>query len=263
LVEQVSAECSGAYKDFLVYTLTDKVPLAVRFIHEAVKGFGTNETKLAEVLATLYPEQMEEVKANYESLHGCPLIDKINSELSGTLQRTCQQLVQGTRAVGEEADEARAEEQAEMLYQAGEAKMFGTDTDVFIQVLTQSSYAQLEVVKAKYEEAHNRSLVRAIKKEFSGDRERLMLMLLDPPLTAFAKLLRRAFEGMGCNDRLVARVLGRHTKAEAIEIGEEYARLYNEPLIDRIQKELSGNFKLSAMAWVGHLAVSVAQEGEN
>jgi Annexin len=74
----------------------------------------------------------------------------------------------------------------------------GTDDDVFIEILTTQSRAQIQAIKHEYERANNMSLKRAIEKETSGSFEKALIALLAPSVAAYtAQALHEAFSGVG------------------------------------------------------------------
>jgi Annexin len=74
----------------------------------------------------------------------------------------------------------------------------GTDDDVFIEILTKQSRAQIQAIKQEYEKQQNSSLKKAIEKETSGAFEKALIALLSPSITAYtAQALRESFDGVG------------------------------------------------------------------
>eukprot|EP00966_Prymnesium_polylepis_P319913 7376329-Prymnesium_polylepis.1 len=74
--------------------------------------------------------------------------------------------------------------------------------------------------------------------------------LLQGPYTWYAARLKASFKGSGTNDRSVCRILGGHSKAEVQRIAAAYEDKYSVPLKDDLRKELSGDYKRLAIAWV-------------
>ncbi|WJX92946.1 hypothetical protein P8452_74524 [Trifolium repens] len=61
--------------------------------------------------------------------------------------------------------------------------------------------------------------------------------------------LRNAFQGFGTNEKELILVLGHRNAQQRKEIKETYQKLYNESLIDRLQSELSGDFRNAIVLW--------------
>jgi Annexin len=108
-----------------------------------------------------------------------------------------EQQFSGVKSESTSVDQAAAVEQAKRLYKAGVGRM-GTDDDVFIDILTTQSRAQIQAIKQEYEKQQSSSLKKAIEKETSGAFEKALIALLSPSITAYtAQALRESFDGVG------------------------------------------------------------------
>ncbi|KAG1371130.1 annexin D3 [Cocos nucifera] len=65
-----------------------------------------------------------------------------------------------------------------------------------------------------------------------------------------AKKLRKAFQGLGTDEKAIIEVLGHRTAAQRAEIARTYAALYKETLVERLHSELSGDFRKAVILWV-------------
>ncbi|CAL0328746.1 unnamed protein product [Lupinus luteus] len=61
--------------------------------------------------------------------------------------------------------------------------------------------------------------------------------------------IRKAFHGLGTDEKELILVLGHRNSKQLKEIRETYQQLYNESLIDRLQSELSGDFRNAIILW--------------
>jgi Annexin len=86
---------------------------------------GTDELMLIQALAPLSNARVHAMKAKYAAKHD-PMIDRLNSELSGDLHALVLALIRGERDENTPVDTALAAQQAEQLYEAGQGKI-GTD----------------------------------------------------------------------------------------------------------------------------------------
>ncbi|XP_010938585.1 annexin D3 [Elaeis guineensis] len=64
-----------------------------------------------------------------------------------------------------------------------------------------------------------------------------------------AKTLRKAFEGLGTDEKAIIEVLGHRTAAQRAEIAATYVMLYKETLVERLDSELSGDFRKAVILW--------------
>eukprot|EP00299_Pterocystis_sp_00344_P019565 c9690_g1_i2.p1 GENE.c9690_g1_i2~~c9690_g1_i2.p1 ORF type:complete len:416 (-),score=133.75 c9690_g1_i2:106-1353(-) len=250
LANLLSSEISGDFKKLIKYIIMPEVVFDVYIIDKATKGFGTNEALFIEALASRSPARVTRARAKFEA-RGRPLVDKVNSELSGELKKIALLLLDGRPETP--ADESLAEQQAEELHEAGVGQ-WGTNEEKFISVLGTSSVAQCQAIRKAYEAKFQASLDSAIRTEFSGDLEQALLALLLTPVEYACVRLRRATTGFGVNESTVARMLGGNDKAFLKEVADTFFAKYDTRLIDVLLKKLSGEFKRAAVAWVNNPA---------
>lgn len=62
--------------------------------------------------------------------------------------------------------------------------------------------------------------------------------------------LRKAFQGLGTDEKAVIKVLGHRNASQRRIIREAYQQLYNKSLIDDLNAELSGDFRKAVILWV-------------
>jgi len=61
--------------------------------------------------------------------------------------------------------------------------------------------------------------------------------------------------GIGTNEKELILVLGHRNAQQRKEIKETYQKLYNESLVDRLQSELSGDFRVCIMSFLLPLTI--------
>lgn len=106
-------------------------------LRKAMKGFGTDEDKLIEVICGRNNEQRQEIQRQYKTHFGKDLIDDIKSETSGNFEKL---LVGLLRPI---VDYYCAELNDAM---AG----LGTDEEVLIEILCTLSNVEIHTIKNQY-----------------------------------------------------------------------------------------------------------------
>jgi Annexin len=142
------------------------------------------------------------MKAKYDAKNSRPLIDRLNSELSGSFEKVIIELLKAERNESAPADNVLAAKHAQQLHEAGVGQ-WGTNESVFIDILTKNSRAHIEAIKAEYEKQYNRSLYDAIEDETSGDFEDVLVALLYSPAEYFSRQLMKATNGIGVSSTLL------------------------------------------------------------
>ena len=183
-------------------------------------GIGTTERVLTEIIVTATNAELEALKARYQEKFDRPLIDHIHSEVSGDYRNFLILCLAGQRLETSAPDAALAEQQAQSLRQA--AQGWGTNEDVFVQILGKSSVEQVDLIEKSYESQFGKSLKAEIKGEMGGDLEWAMLLRLESEIDAQCWLLRYAMDGAGTDEDIIARVLGGAEKEMIMKIHKRY-----------------------------------------
>ncbi|KAG9443693.1 hypothetical protein H6P81_015033 [Aristolochia fimbriata] len=64
-----------------------------------------------------------------------------------------------------------------------------------------------------------------------------------------SEALRKAVQGWGTDEKAIIRILGRRNATQRSKICEAYQQLYQESLLDRLDSELSGDFRNAVIQW--------------
>ena len=115
---------------------------AARELRKAMRGPGTDEETLIELLCTRTNAGIEAIKESYADTHGRDLESDIGSETRGDFRCLLTAILQAQRQEDEDADEDAAMEDAQELYDAGEDR-WGTDEATFTFILARRSWIQL------------------------------------------------------------------------------------------------------------------------
>lgn len=149
-------------KFILTSASTNLVDLDASLIREGVRGLGTNEHLLTEVLCTRSPEHLAHVKARYSSLYARHMLEDIKDDTSGHLRTVYVELLTHPRdRVGD------VDEDVETLFKAGEDK-WGTDEAKFIDIICHSTRAHCEAIYHAYAAKHKKALDYIIHDEMAG-----------------------------------------------------------------------------------------------
>eukprot|EP01132_Coremiostelium_polycephalum_P004763 gene4763-5942_t len=242
LIKDIKSETSGNFQSALVALLTEPCAYDVEQLYEAMKGAGTNENTLIEILVTRSNAQKAKISQLYHIRHGKHLSDAISSETSSHFKNMLIQLL-APRDETTFVDPVLVQQDVDRLYKAGEGKL-GTDEKVFIEILTKRNYYHLREVARSYEHSHKRhSLQKAIESEFSGDIKNGLLAICNysvDPYGYFAFLLHDSMAGAGTKNNKLIRTL--ITQAHIIEgIKTAYSHKYGKTLHAAISSSSSSS----------------------
>ena len=245
LLKDLKSELSGKFEDATLALFKDPIEYDCYSLNKAMKGAGTNEDTLIEILATRPNYYINQIKDRYKVLYNKTLEQELSSELSGDLKKVMLTLVSALRSTNVNADVNDCTNKVEQLYKAGE-KRLGTDEKVFYDILTRASPEEIKLMDKLYTQKYKHGLLTAIDKEFSGDLKKLLKTMIHVSLNPseyFATRVNYAIKGAGTKDALLIRILVTRDEIDMPQIKEAYKRLYNKDMVKDIESDTSGDYK--------------------
>ncbi|XP_059496326.1 annexin A4-like [Stegostoma tigrinum] len=218
-------------------------------LRNAMKGLGTNEDEIIEILTTRTNFQRQKIIEAFKSSYDQSLIDELRSELGGYFES----VAEGLMLTPGKFD---AKEMANAM------EGVGTDEHVLIEVLATRTNKQLWELAEAYQSENASSLKDDLKSENSGDFEELLVSLLkakreesnyvDGDLAnQDAKALFAAGEDKwGTDETTFIKVFCRRNFAHLRRVFEEYYQITNKDIEDTIKDEMSGTFQMAMLALV-------------
>lgn len=208
-------------------------------LRKAMKGFGTDEQAIIDILCARSNQQRQEISAAFTGELGRDLIDDLKSELGGKFEDVILGLMMPPDKY-----------LCKQLYKAMDG--IGTNEQTLIEILCSLNNDQIKPIVDCYEETYNRPLAEHLCSETSGDFRRLLTMIIvgsrDPPGTLDPELaveqanqLYNAGEGtLGTDETVFYKILA-HASFDQLEVVfEEYKRLTGRTIEQALKAELSG-----------------------
>uniref|UniRef100_A0A8C1AXN0 Annexin n=1 Tax=Cyprinus carpio carpio TaxID=630221 RepID=A0A8C1AXN0_CYPCA len=245
LIKDLKSELSGNFEKLVLAMLKTPAQFDAYELKEAIKGAGTDEACLIEILASRSNAEIREINQVFKAENKKSLEDSIRGDTSGHFQRLLVSLAQGNRDESENVDISVAKQDAQALYQAGENKL-GTDESKFNAILCARSKAHLRAVFNEYQHMCGRDIEKSIDREMSGDLESGMLAVVkcikNTP-AYFAERLYKAMKGAGTKDRTLIRIMVTRSEVDMLDIRQEYIKNYGKSLYTAISGDTSGDYK--------------------
>ena len=214
-------------------------------IRKAVKGLGTDEMALIEILATRDSEYIEKMKVRYKEIYpGRDMVVDIKEDTSGHFWQVLKALLETKRENNTVPDIEECKAYAKMLYEASQTK--NNHAEIFIEILTKKSKEEIKEIGKIYHKISKNGLIGDIEKIFSGDTKNALIGILYgilSPSEYFAKLIYEAIKGLGTNDTTLIRVLITRDEIDMPQIKQFYKRVYKKDMIDDIKGDTSGNYQ--------------------
>ncbi|KAG9281309.1 annexin A6 isoform X2, partial [Astyanax mexicanus] len=253
LIEDLKYELTGKFERLIVSLMQLPAYHDAKEIKDAIKGAGTDEKCLIEILASRTNQQIHDLVAAYNDAYGRDIEQDIIGDTSGHFKKMLVVLLQGTREDDGVVHEEVIEEDAQALFAAGE-EQWGTDESIFIMLLGNRSVTHLQLVFDEYQKIAEKSIEDSIKSELSGDFERLMLAVVQcirsRPMF-FAKRLYKSMKGLGTADNTLIRIMISRSEIDMLDIRECFRLRYEKSLHNMIQDDTSGEYKRTLLKLCG------------
>ncbi|XP_053189380.1 annexin A11a isoform X2 [Scomber japonicus] len=245
LYKDLHSELSGDFRKLVMAMLKTPAEFDAYELHSAIKGAGTDEACLIEILSSRSNAEIKEINRIYKQEYKKSLEDAISGDTSGHFRRLLISLAQGNRDERENVDISLAKQDAQALYSAGENKL-GTDESKFNAILCARSKSHLRAVFQQYQQMCGRDIEKSIDREMSGDLESGMLAVVkcikNTP-AYFAERLYKAMRGAGTKDRTLIRIMITRSEVDMLDIRQEYVKNYGKSLYTHISGDTSGDYK--------------------
>uniref|UniRef100_A0A2K5REH7 Annexin n=1 Tax=Cebus imitator TaxID=2715852 RepID=A0A2K5REH7_CEBIM len=234
LKDDLKGDLSGHFEHLMVALVTPPAVFDAKQLKKSMKGTGTNEDALIEILTTRTSRQMKEISQAYYTVYKKSLGDDISSETSGDFRKALLTL-------------------ADVLYNAGENR-WGTDEDKFTEILCLRSFPQLKLTFDEYRAISQKDIADSIKGELSGHFEDLLLAIVHcvRNTPAFlAERLHRALKGAGTDEFTLNRIMVSRSEIDLLDIRTEFKKHYGYSLYSAIKSDTSGDYEITLLKICG------------
>lgn len=246
-------DLAGNFERIMVALVTPPAVFDAKQLRRSMRGTGTDEKALTEILASRTNKQMKEVAEAYSTAYEKRLEDDISADTSGDIRKALLALANGKRDENQKADQEVAKKDAQILYEAGE-KRWGTDEDKFIEVLCSSSFPQLKLTFDEYKNISGKNIEDSIQSETSGHFEDLLLDIVKCATNTpafFAERLHKAMKGVGTDEFTLNRILASRSEIDLLDIRAEYKKMYGRTLYSAIKSDTSGYYETTLLRIIG------------
>ncbi|XP_038050940.1 annexin-B12-like [Patiria miniata] len=245
LTEHLQSKLSCNYRRTVRALMDPPVEYYARCLYEAIKGLGTDEEALVEVLCTKDNEEIKEIKVHYKNAYKRDLEEDVAGDTSGHFRRLMLSMCSAGRDENRSVDQEKAKADAQAIFDAGEAR-WGTDEAVFNRILATQSYAQLRAIFDEYDKISDKGIEGAIISETSGDLQDGFLSLVKSvrdTQSFFAERLYKSMKGLGTNDEMLIRCVVSRAEIDLAKIKEIFLANYGQSLGQFIKDDTSGAYR--------------------
>ncbi|XP_068633070.1 annexin B10 isoform X1 [Battus philenor] len=215
-------------------------------LRAAMKGFGTDEQAIIDILTTRSNAQRQEISKAFTREYGRDLIEDLKSELGGHFEDVIVALMLPP-------EEYLCKELNKCM------EGLGTDESVLIEILCTRTKKEIADIVQAYERLYDRPLAEHMCSETSGDFRRLLTLIVtrspqgardeeagvDPARAAeCAQQLYDAGEAKwGTDEEVFNKILAHESFAQLRLIFEEYKNIAGRTIEQAIKSEVDGELK--------------------
>lgn len=258
LEKDVESEVSGHFETALLSILRGPLQQDVYCLEKAMKGAGTNEDLLNDVLIGRSNADMQAIKQAYQQTYRRSLESDVRGDLSAKTERLFMMIVAGTR----QEDSApvlpqNVDADVSELHRATEGRPgVGADQLTVCSILSNRSDGHIRAIALAYEHKYRTSLEKVIVKHFAGHMETALVQMArcgTDRAMRDAMSLEETMHGAGTKDKmLVYRLTALHwNPAHLAQVKGAYKHKYGQDLAHRIHGETSGDYQRCLMAMLG------------
>ncbi|XP_024373908.1 annexin-like protein RJ4 isoform X2 [Physcomitrium patens] len=245
-------------------------------LRSSLKGLGSNEKKVIEILGRRTQAQRLEIAQAYQTVYGESLHKRLKSAFSGKLEskwafwrsseskvkeapkrlvsvtKLLLALVRGNRPENTPVDRHIALNDAHQLHKVVIGK--GGNEDTLVRILCTRSIQQLTATFNYYHQHYGRELEQSLTRGGCGEFEqalRYTVMCYRQPAKFYAEELNAALGGAGTDDDALIRVVTTRAEVDMQYIKLEFANESKKKLEDMIANETSGNYRYFLLTLVG------------
>lgn len=218
-------------------------------LREAMKGMGTNEAALIDVLGTHTMREREQIAKMFKTMYGKDLAKDMKSETSFQFQNLLVSLVQGVAVF--DGMELRAA-----------MKGLGTNEEACIEILCSRSNAEIEAMKNYFKIDLNRNLEKDIISETSGHFKRLLVSMVqanrdetgrvdvEKAKKEAEELFKAGEKKLGTDESKFNHILAVRNFNQLNCMYGQYAKVSGYDIERSIEREMSGDLKAGMLCVV-------------
>ncbi|MEE6514980.1 hypothetical protein FKM82_023454 [Ascaphus truei] len=250
LVQNVKGALSGSLENVIVGLLKTPAEYDAQELKAAMKGLGTNEATLNEILCTRSNLQLREIQARYKQDFKTDLEKDLSSETSESYTELLLALAKGKREKDSGIiDYGQIDQDSKALSALGTKN--SPNAGQWIKILTERNPGHLRRVFEQYEKCSPVDVEGSIKNQFKGDFQKALLTLVsvmkNTPLY-FADRLHSAMKGVGTDDKTLTRIFISRSETDLLSIRVEFKKKYGKSLYSSIQGEMKGDYQSSLLS---------------
>ena len=236
LDKDLKSALSGDAEDLILGLMKTPVDFDAEQIYLSMKGIGTDEDTLSEMIATRPSRRLIRIRERYHELYNETLENDIKGDTSDYYRNILIAMIQGGRSDNPYPNSQKMKEIVQKLTEDNDSIK-----DNFVSYFVNCSYGEICTICREYEKATGKYILDSIKNIFSSDEYNFFNILLNyisDPGKFYAEKIH------GFKDKDLIRIIVSRSEENMDEIRDSYKELYNIELIEDIKNNTKGDFQL-------------------
>jgi hypothetical protein len=239
LCKEIASETSFNYSKVASSLVKERSLYDAELLHDAVKGIGTDDGQLIEVVCTRTPGEIKQMLKTFNVVYKKDALKEVKEDVSGDYGKLLLTVLQSDRPM---PPLQQMSQDVVALYKAGEDRL-GTDEDVFIRILGGNHRAYVEQLAILYKNKYGSDLLQVIDSETSFNFKKALLALTTPLDEWYAAKLLWAMDRPGTADKSLIRIMVSQKDRHLKGVAKCFDFKNKKPLGSWLSEETSGDYK--------------------
>uniref|UniRef100_A0A672NWG0 Annexin n=1 Tax=Sinocyclocheilus grahami TaxID=75366 RepID=A0A672NWG0_SINGR len=234
LVGALKGALSGSLEHLILGLMKSTAQYDASELKSSMKGLGTDEESLNEMVCSRNNEELKEIKKVYREMFKKELEKDVSGDTSGDFAKLLLALVQA-------------------LYEAG-VRRKGTDVTTWISIFSERSVPHLQKVFERYKRYSPYDIKESIRKEVKGDLEKSFLTLvecLENKHLYFASRLGDAMKSKSVKEKVITRIIVSRCEVDLMKIRAEFKKTFGKSLYQTILEHTKGDYQRALLNLCG------------
>ena len=245
LKEELEKILKGKLKDLIEALLQDPIEYDANEVYKAIKGFGTDDDALIEIISTRTPDRLKEVSKKYFEMRNNTMDFDIENDTSQAYGKLITNMSKGERSENPYPNIKKIKEICnELTKEIGGGKI---NKDIFVKYFSELSLFELRMLYRVFEKEKDINIMEFINEKFGSDSRDLykaFFAYLVDPYKFFAEKIHL------WKDDIVIRVIV--SQRDCLdEIKTKYKGIYDKNLVDDIKENTKDGFQKALLKIVG------------
>lgn len=254
MISALKGALSGSLETVILGLMKSPSQYDASEIRGSIKGLGTDEETLIEILCSRSNSELVEIKRVYKELFKKEVEKDVAGDTSGNFAKLLLALVQTKRADPSAiVDYEKIDQDARALYESG-VKIKGTDVPTWISIMTERSVPHLQKVFDRYKSYSPYDMQESIRKEVKGDLQNSFLVLvqcIENKQLFFANCLHDAMKSKGAKEKVLTRIIVSRCEVDLRKICTEYKAQFGQSLQKTISEHTKGDYQKAMVSLCG------------